>query len=407
MALLRSPTVNRVLEGQLCTGCGLCASVAPEGIRLVDAEGFNRPEQYGPVTAAAETAIAAACPGAVVAPWPDAPHVHAYWGPYHRVETGAAGDPEVRHQGSSGGVVTALAIHALKSGLVDRVVQVAPGDDDPAGNMIVCSTTEGQIVARAGSRYVSSSPLGAIEQVLAQGGKAAFVGKPCDISALRLLALADPRVDAHVPLMLSFFCAGVPSRRAVTRVLAAMGVERKDLATFRYRGNGWPGKATATTLAGDVSQMSYEESWGGYLSKDVQFRCKVCPDAVGGVADVACADAWYGGESGYPTFEEQEGRSLVMTRTVAGMSILDAALAAGALTTEPLAVGEIDLMQPAQARRKRQVAGRLLALAVTLRPTPVMRGLGLGEAARRAGGVEQLKSFLGTLRRSLQRRPRG
>lgn len=399
-----SPTVSRVLDADLCTGCGLCAAAAPEGVRIVDLGGFNRPEQFGPVGTDAERVIATACPGAAVAGWTRARGLHPYWGPYHLVETGAASDPQVRHGGSSGGVITALAIHALTSGLVDRVVQVAPSADDPAGNAIVLSTNPGQVLERAGSRYVSSSPMGAMDAVLAQGGAIAFIGKPCDVSALRRLALVDPRVDAHVKLMLSFFCAGVPSRRAVTKVLTAMGVNRDELASFRYRGNGWPGKATATTRDGQTATMSYEESWGGYLSKEIQFRCKICPDAVGGVADIACADAWYGGESGYPTFEELEGRSLMMTRTEVGKAVRAAALAAKAITSETLDVGEIDLMQPAQARRKRQLVSRLAGLRATFRPTPRMAGLELLAAARRASPAEQVKSFLGTVRRSLRQR---
>ena len=51
--------------------------------------------------------------------------------------------------------------------------------------------------------------------------------------------------------------------------------------------------------------MSYAQSWGEILTKHVQFRCKVCPDGSGGFADVACADAWYGDERGYPSFEEE------------------------------------------------------------------------------------------------------
>ena len=117
-----------------------------------------------------------------------------------------------------------------------------------------------------------------------------------------------------------------------------LGVEPADLTAFRYRGNGWPGRATATARDGRVAHMSYEESWGGYLSKEVQFRCKICPDAVGGVADIACADAWYGGETGYPTFEELDGRSLIMSRTARGQTVLDNAVADKAVAMEPLAM---------------------------------------------------------------------
>lgn len=405
MILTASPTVSRVVGGDLCTGCGLCASVSDGGVAMGSAApGYNRPVTLGPVNAASEVKIAAACPGAVVEGWsPEPPGQHPYWGPHHRIATGFATDSRIRFQGSSGGAVTALAVHALKSGQVDRVVHVMPGADDPAGNRIAVSTSVDEVISGAGSRYVSSSPLQDIERILADGGAAAFIGKPCDVSALRRLARIDGRVDAHVRLMLAFFCAGVPSRRAVGRVLQAMDVEPDELQSFRFRGNGWPGKATATTHAGRVAQMSYEDSWGGFLSKEVQFRCKICPDAVGGVADIACADAWYGGETGYPSFEEMEGRSLIISRTPRGETFLAGAVEAGALDVEPLDIGEIELMQPSQARRKRLVRGRLAALTCTLRPTPKMDGLMVETASRRAGPAEQLRNFLGSVRRSLQR----
>ncbi|MFX8820896.1 Coenzyme F420 hydrogenase/dehydrogenase, beta subunit C-terminal domain, partial [Acinetobacter baumannii] len=87
----------------------------------------------------------------------------------------------------------------------------------------------------------------------------------------------------------------------------------------------------------------------------MQFRCKICQDAVGGVADIACADAWYGGESGYPTFEEKDGRSLIIARTNAGQRLIESGQAAAAIKIEVLDVDQIDLMQPSQARRKRLV----------------------------------------------------
>lgn len=363
--------------------------------------GYNRPVQSGPVSADEERVIAQACPGAVVAPWPDVGDVHPYWGPYKAVATGFATDPAVRFQGSSGGAITALAIHALQSGLADRVVHVTANPADPAGNMVSVSRTPAEVLAGAGSRYVSSSPLSDIERMLAEPGAFVFIGKPCDVSALRQLGKLDPRVAAKVPLTLAFFCAGIPSRAAVGRVLAALQVEAQDLVAFRYRGNGWPGKAAAETRDGRVAEMTYEASWGGFLSHEVQFRCKICPDAVGGVADIACADAWYGGESGYPSFEEMEGRSLVVARTGRGQEVLEAALAAARLEIEALDLGEIERMQPSQARRKRLIRARTAAVRMLGRPIPKMTGLKIGEAARQAPAKEALRNFLGTVRRAM------
>jgi len=362
------------------------------------APGFNRPQVSGDVTAAQESVIAAACPGAVVAPWPAQGEVSPSWGPLVSVSTGYATDPALRFEASSGGAISALAIQALESGLVDRVVHTQADPDRPTRNRTVVSRSAAEVFAATGSRYISSSPLEVIERELAAGGSMAFIGKPCDLSALRRLATVDPRVDRQVPVMLSFFCGGIPSHKGVEAILAALDTPLSEVREFRFRGQGWPGKTRAVTAAG-AAEMTYADSWGRHLSKEVQFRCKICPDAVGGVADIACADAWYGGETGYPTFEEQDGRSLIVARTAAGQSLLDAAQAAGRIAREPLAPTEIDLMQPAQARRKRLVPARLAALALTLQPRPRMAGLRLGEAMRQAGTGELVRNLLGTLRR--------
>lgn len=398
----KSPTVTRVLRGELCTGCGLCAALAPDAIRMENLPpGYARPVQTGGVTAEAERAIADSCPGAVVAEWGGAPNIHPYWGPWRQVLTGAATDPDVRFEGSSGGAISAILIHALESGLVDRVLHIAADPQDPTRNVTAISRTPQEVVARAGSRYTSSSPMAAIEAALSEGGTLAFVGKPCDASALRRLARTDPRVERHVPLVISFFCGGIPSHAGVGRILEALAVAPDDVTDFRYRGRGWPGACVART-ADRSAEMSYADSWGGYLSKEVQFRCKICPDAVGGVADIACADAWYGDDAGYPSFDEQEGRSLIVARTEAGERLLADALSAGRVTVSPLAVEEIDKMQPAQARRKRVVLARVASLPFAAQPRPRMAGLSVVEAARRATLRETAQNLLGTLRRTLK-----
>ena len=174
-----------------------------------------------------------------------------------------------------------------------------------------------------------------------------------------------------------------------------------ELVEFRYRGRGWPGACVATT-AERTAEMTYAESWGGYLSKEVQFRCKICPDAVGGVADIACADAWYGDADGYPSFSEQDGRSLIISRTASGDRLLATALDEGAVEAAPLEIDEIDKMQPSQAKRKRLVLARTAALPIAAQPRPRMRGLMVMEAARRATFAELARNLLGTLRRTLR-----
>ena len=95
-------------------------------------------------------------------------------------------------------------------------------------------------------------------------------------------------------------------------------VSAPGTTAFRYRGNGWPGQATATLRDGNTRSMSYHDSWGKILSHHVQHRCKVCADGTGTAADLVCADAWVSDERGYPVFEERDGVSLIVTRNAKG-----------------------------------------------------------------------------------------
>jgi coenzyme F420 hydrogenase subunit beta len=403
-----SPTLARVLAGDLCAGCGLCAGVSGGAIAMaMSPAGFARPEILGPVASDVEARIAASCPGAVVAPWQGKATeaiIHPYWGPTIACTTGHATDDAVRHLGSSGGMLSALAIHALETGQVDAIVHVRGDDTDPLANNVTISRNAADVLAAAGSRYGPSPALAGIGALLATDARFLFIGKPCDVSALRRLATVDVRVDRRFPFMLSFFCGGMPSRRGSEAIVDAMGLDRNALTAFRYRGMGWPGTARGETSDGGSAEMSYERSWGEYLSGRVQYRCKICPDAVGGVADIACADAWYGGESGYPKFDQRDGRSLAMVRTESGRALIDGAIDAGACVVATEAMAQIDLMQPAQARRKRLVRARIWAARVLGQPVPKMDGLCIAEASRRAGWREQLRNFGGSVRRITQGR---
>jgi coenzyme F420 hydrogenase subunit beta len=396
--------LEQVLAGQTCAGCGLCAGLDPAIGLARDAMGWWRPVPQGTPRPDTAARLDAACPGARVAPWGEALRRDPLWGPYVRCLTGHATDPEIRHRASSGGALSALALHLLQAGAASRVLHVGMDPDHPLLTAIHRSAVRDDVLRAAGSRYAPAAPLATLMAELDVPGRLVFIGKPCDAGALRQLCRADPSIADRFAAILSFFCAGTPSQLGTDRILAHLGVAGDDVAAFRYRGDGWPGFATATRRDGTSARMSYAESWGSILSKEVQFRCKICPDAVGGVADVAAADAWYGGEDGYPDFDEADGRSLILTRTALGDRLVREAEAAGRLATAPLAITEIVKMQPHQARRKRELAARRAAVRATGGFVPKMESLALDEASRQAPLRARLKAFLGLVRRILQGR---
>lgn len=397
------PFLRRIERGDLCAGCGGCALASGGKIVMeTRAPGYLRPRVQAPLTAAEDAGIARFCPGlgqrVEAGDRPD----DVLWGPYLAMHEGWATDPALRHTGSSGGALSAILVSLLARGVVDAVVQTAADPDRPTANRTVISATAQEVLAAAGSRYAPSAPLADLAPCLASGQRHAFVGKPCDVAALRAWAAEDAAVARAFPLMLSFFCAGVPSLAGAEAVLEALGASPEEVVAFRYRGNGWPGEATATLKDGTTRGMSYHDSWGGILSKHVQHRCKICADGTGKAADIVCADAWHADDEGYPLFTEEAGISLIVARTALGAEEIAQTQAAGALATAPFDRGRLEAMQPGQSGRRKALLARLAGLRLLGRPVPRYEGLHLRAAARRSTARNLLRNLLGTMRRALR-----
>ena len=186
--------------------------------------------------------------------------------------------------------------------------------------------------------------------------------------------------------------------------MRALGKDPEQIATFRYRGQGWPGRATATDPDGDAASMTYNDSWGKILSRHVQHRCKICADGAGAAADIVCADAWETDDRGYPLFEEQDGVSLVVSRTDLGEKVVRSAEAAGTLALEDFDVAALTAIQRGQVWRRRGLWPRLLALKLLGKPVPRYVGLQVREVMSLSSPKERARNFLGTVKRVLMGR---
>ena len=395
-----SISIDRVVGSGLCVGCGACVSGGVAGkVRMqLNADGCLRPVVSGILTDLEQRRFAEICPGVNLQLSTAGQQPHPEWGAIRAVRTGFSTDAEIRFRGSSGGSISALLVFLLESGRADFVAHVGVAEDDPLRNERRISRNRADILAGAGSRYAPASPVADLGGLFASGERFAFVGKPCDVAALRAYLRLHPSHAEYVVAVLSFMCAGVPSLAGTHEVLAALGTDAGDVVRFNYRGNGWPGYATAVTRDGRELTMDYNSSWGKILGKHLQLRCKLCPDGTGEFADVVCADAWYG-EKGYPDFTEREGRSLVLSRTAVGEELVCAAVTAGALAVEACPVDEIARMQPYQLTRKRVVLGRLVALFLRRGVWPRFNGLRLLQCSARGGWLPVFRNMWGTYRR--------
>lgn len=402
--------IRRVTRNENCTGCGGCTLVSPRVTMQQNPAGFLRPV-ITPATAADTTATAntkeqtqaearqfkAMCPGvAVRAPSPPNALRHPTFGPYYSTWAAAAVDPQVRHAGSSGGVLTALTTWLIDTGQVTSMIGATGDPSAPSRTVAVTITTREQALAASGSRYAPVATLAG----WAGKPSAGLVAKPCEIAAAAQHHRASG-TTAPLPITLSFFCAGTPSQHATDELVESLGMRQNELSHLRYRGLGWPGRFTATSTTGDTASLSYEKSWGTHLGRQLQFSCKLCVDGTGAHADIAVGDLWQADARGYPVFADSAGNSVAIARTTRGHAILLAAAASGVITISPVSLERVAAIQPYQVQRRATLLGRLLGRSLAGKPVPHYRGYGLARLALR-NPYGNARALAGTFVRSLR-----
>ncbi|MEQ9259474.1 MAG: Coenzyme F420 hydrogenase/dehydrogenase, beta subunit C-terminal domain [Roseovarius sp.] len=372
----RAPaSIREVVESGLCIGCGLCEALGPGRWRMtMTREGRLRPAPLGPESHDADAAILAACPGAVAEAVPKGTREDAVWGSYIHMGEAWAGDADIRFRAATGGVLTALGVHLLRSGKARFILHCAADPERPMRSAWVMSDTPEEVIARAGSRYGPSDTLAGLETALARGEPFALIAKPCDAGAVRARAKADPRLDALLVAVLVMVCGGASDLGKSWTLLEELGVSEEELTLFRYRGHGNPGPTRVETRDGRAFERSYQEMWADEAGWRIQTRCKLCPDAIGEAADLAAADIW---PDAQPEGEDA-GFNGVITRSAAGQRLLEEAVAAGDLVLgRDHTPRDYDHFQPHQVAKKRAMAARLRGLAAAGHPVYAHQGLRL------------------------------
>ena len=187
-------SLEEIVEGGLCIGCGLCRSLAgPEKIQMVlTAEGRERPVAREVLDTAELERINAVCPGTrIEGARPgdqSAEAIHdVVWGSAEHLAIGYAGDPAVRHRGSTAGVLTALGQFLLASGRVKFILHVSASSREPLRTDRRLSFDTASVQEGAGSRYGPAATLVDFTALLDRGEPFALIAKPCDVAAVRNL----------------------------------------------------------------------------------------------------------------------------------------------------------------------------------------------------------------------------
>lgn len=395
-----------VTEWGLCIGCGACAYACPENITLVNVlnEGIRPKLAQNPCGECND--CLKVCPGINVIHSNESGRddvlagLMTSWGPVLEIWEGHAADPEVRYTGSSGGLASAIALYCIEQEAMHGLLHIGADKKTPLINETVLSVSRADIVARTGSRYAPASPCDGLSMVAAAPAPCAFIGKPCDVTAVTMACSLKGELAQKVGVTIGIFCAGTPSSKGTLDLLEKQGIDPQTVQEIRYRGKGWPGKFSVKIKGEQTPRevMTYMDSWG-FLQKYRPYRCHLCPDPTSEFADIACGDPWYRSvEEGEP------GQSMAVVRTERGREILRGAMEKGYVILKKADPSILEKSQREILEKRGAVWGRILALKMLGIPTPKLRGFSLFQNWLKLAFKEQVRSIVGTLRRILLRR---
>jgi coenzyme F420 hydrogenase subunit beta len=394
--------VSTVVKNDNCSGCGGCALVSSRITMTLSEEGYMRPQlsessSVGGIEDRREAQLfQAMCPGNRLTAPRSEPigRRHPVFGDYVSAWASMATDPKVRKSGSSAGVLTALSAWLLETRTATTVDAAAGSSASPMRTVPFRVVGPKDVAATAGSRYAPVATLSGWND--APGS--AFVGKPCEVSAAVQFHEASGS-RSELPVLLSFFCAGTPSQLATEGLVKSLDIDPEQVMSVRYRGNGWPGRFEVRAQGGVKASLSYEESWGNHLGRQLQWRCKLCVDGTGAHADVSVGDFWNADGRGYPDFHDAPGNSVAIARTSRGDELLRAAAAAGVIAIAPVELEIVAAIQPLQVERRETIEGRLAGRLLAGRRVPRYRGYRLTPLALRRL-LANARAAVGTFLRS-------
>lgn len=314
-------TVRDIADQNLCTQCGTCVALCPVHaieMKLDSMKGLYTPDVDFDLCTSCRLCVKV-CPGHDV----NFPLLNRrifgldgedqYLTNFLDCYAGHAADKQVRHQSSSGGMVTALLIHLLETGRIDGALVTRTVPEHPLRPVPFIARTRADIIASARSKYCpvpANVALGAIRQT---PGKYAVVGLSCHMEGIRKAAEFDDALRERIVLHVGLFCGHSLSFTATEYLLRQYDIAPENVRRIEYRGGGWPGGIRVYTKDEKKIFIPHFEAWKLFDVAFTPWRCLLCRDGSAELADISFGDAWLDEFSGDP-----EGISAIVIRTPAG-----------------------------------------------------------------------------------------
>ncbi len=386
--------MNDVVSYGSCCECGTCVLVCPHNvIEYVDGKPKQTAKESAPFDYCGISegigcdVCAQVCPRLQprehqlreqVFEGQEHPVYQSGFGSYQEIYAARVKDPAVMAAAQDGGVVTALLLHALRTGRIDGAIVSGPDPERPCAPQPMCATNEQEILAASGSWYTYCPNDLALEQAAEKGcERVAFVGVPCQITPTRKAELRDPGfirtekkrdkiIDRQtkslkdppdrIALRVGLLCSEVFDFEGlmVRKIQDELGIPLTDIAKFNVKG-----EVLVYRKGGELVKIGLREA-----QEYARPECHHCGDFSAELADVSCGGVGC------------MGWTITITRTDLGRRVMQELIDADLVEVKPIEEFESSLKVLLRlARRQHQrvpepPAGIEAVRPVYYRPSP-------------------------------------
>jgi len=294
--------ITFVPESDLCTGCGTCAAICPQDCIEM---GINRTrgviEPVIDMQSCTQCGLCVeVCPGwhldfSYLRSINVTNEIIPYLGQVEASFIGWSGSDSVRINAASGGMVSEVLLYLLEQGEIDGAIVTRMNSQRPLEAEAFIARSREEILSAQRSKYCPVSVCSILKEVLASGGRYAFVGLPCHVAGLRRAQLQNRKLVPQLPYVLGLFCSRTPNINATRHLLYNTGIDPEEVQSIAYRGDGHPGRMRIRLKNGSESFVEHLDYryWGyTFLKYFKPVRCWLCPDHSAAMADISFADNW-------------------------------------------------------------------------------------------------------------------
>ena len=339
--------VNEIVESDLCVRCGACEPACP-----FDIIRFND-KQYPYITDESECRVNCVrclkvCPGGNIdmnklddEMHGKRPHPKSLAGVVKGSYVSYANRPEIRGSAASGGFTTGLLAFMLERKMIDGalVLGASAAGEEWSQKPFIARTVE-EVRNSVKSKYLAVPMLRPLAEMEEIEGNYAVVALPCYVQALRLYMKTSAKLRKRIKLIVGLYCNGVFEPQLFHDLCAARGVKPAEVKNLDFRAGKWPGLLEFELQDGRrlpaVGQEEYKDAFNTLKLGYTPRRCDMCIDFSAEYADIAAGDPWLRGADGeylYP-----HGYTAILVRTETGVNLLQAAVDAGYISVEAVAV---------------------------------------------------------------------